>query len=36
MKIQDCMDCDFFLLVACEEDNFTTSTNCLRQSKVKE
>jgi hypothetical protein len=30
-KVQDCMDCDFFWLVADEEDDLTISTNCLRQ-----
>lgn len=36
MKVQDCMDCGFFWLVADEEDDLITSINCLRESKAKE
>ena len=35
-KLQGCMDCGFFWLVADEEDDFIVSRNCLRLPDVKE
>jgi hypothetical protein len=34
-KIKNCIDCGFLYLVANEEDNFTISTNSLRNSSLK-